>query len=160
MGGQVERRNPGPGDRCSPFPPELRSKVQRIGGGSERGRKPEAETLRSWNLSHGHSRKLRPPPQELTKPQELVLPLSPLSLVPQCWETPLKVAAPIPVQEGEGEVGMMGGEGTSRLRESRGPSPSPNRSRKTSPASHPALTQSLDPGVHGLRAPNPISGPS
>lgn len=52
---------------------------------------------------------LRPPPQELTKPKELVLPLSPLSPGPSALETPLKVAALIPVQE-EGEVGMMWGK--------------------------------------------------
>lgn len=40
---------------------------------------------------------------------------------------------------------MWGG----RLTESHGPGPSPSRSRKTSPASHPDLTQPLDPGVQG-----------
>lgn len=64
VGRWVGCTNPGPGDRCGPFPPELNPNTAQKQGarGSERGRKPEAETLRSWNLSHRHSRKLRPPP--------------------------------------------------------------------------------------------------
>lgn len=42
--------------------------------------------------------------------------------------------------------------------ESRGLSPSPDRSRKTSPASHPAFIQCLDLGVQGFWALNITSG--
>lgn len=47
VGGQVERRNPGPGDRCSPFPPELNpNTAEKQGAKDKKGEAREAESQR------------------------------------------------------------------------------------------------------------------
>lgn len=110
VGVVVECRNPGPGDLCRPFPPELNPNTAEKQGAKERRGKRERQKARdrgleSWNLSHGHSRKLRPPPQELTEPQELVLQGSPPSLVPQCWETPSRWRLQCQYRKEKGKLG-------------------------------------------------------
>lgn len=58
---------------------------------------------------------LRPPPRNWPSPQTESCPLAPFPRAPQPWRPPVKVAAPIPGQEREGEVEMGGVDSESHV---------------------------------------------